>query len=86
MMDGELHGLEVTMMLNYVTFARLFDVYTFRLWTVQSDKNTHLTTSLLALIMAASTLLLILGPTYSYGFRATTTTISAVIATPFRHS
>ena len=84
--NGGLHGAEVTMMLSYVTFARLFDLYTFRLWAVQSDKSNHLTTSLLALIVAALTLISILEMTYSYGFRATATTISAVIATPFRHS
>ena len=74
------------MMLNYVTFTCLFDVYTFRFSTTQSDKSTHPITSLLALIGAASTLMSILELTYTYGFRATATTISAVIATPFRHS
>ena len=48
------------MMPNYVTFARLFDVYTFRLWTIQSDKGTHVTASVLALIVVALTLMLIL--------------------------
>ena len=37
--NGELHGAEVTMMLNYVTFARLFDVYTFGLWTIQNEQQ-----------------------------------------------
>ena len=74
------------MILNYVTFARLFDEYTSRLWAVQSDKSTHLTAPLLTFDAAVLTLMLVLGLTYFYGFRATATTMSAVIATPFRHS
>ena len=79
MTNGELHEAEVTVM-------RLFDVYTIRLWTIQDDKSTHFRTLLLALIVAALILVLFHEPTCSYGFRATATTISAVIATPFRHS
>ena len=73
-------------MFKHVTFARLFDLYTICFSAIQSDKSTHLITSLLALIVAALTLMSILELTYSYGFRATATTMSAVIATPFRHS
>ena len=78
MTDGELHRMEVTMMLDYVMFARLFYVFIFCSSTVQSEQKhqahnilTHSHRGRLNLHIESRT-----DVRYSCGFREIATSIS----------